>query len=263
MVVRQSLPPVDALLALDVGNTRIGMSVWDDDGLHASRRIACDDPAQWPQALREAWAETHGAARRAVVMASVAPTVAAGLSSVIEQVCAQQPLQPGRDLPLPMALDLERPEEVGVDRVCSAAAAFDRIQAACVVASFGTAICVDCVSSEGAFLGGAILPGFEMSCAALHDRTAQLPHVQPQAPNGPFGKTTREAIVNGIVYGAVGALREIVERYATELREWPQLVITGGNAPLVKDLADFVDSVVPDLCLMGVALAYRRASGQT
>ena len=102
-----------------------------------------------------------------------------------------------------------------------------------------------------------------MSCAALHSRTALLPHVHPEAPsNGPFGRNTHDAIVNGVVYGGVGALREIVERYATELREWPQLVITGGNAPLVKNLADFVDSVVPDLCLMGVALAYRKASGQ-
>ena len=65
-----------------------------------------------------------------------------------------------------------------------------------------------------------------------------------------------------MAYGLVGALRELVERYATTLREWPQLVLTGGNAPMVAELADFVDAVVPDLCLMGVALAYRRAAGQ-
>jgi type III pantothenate kinase len=101
-----------------------------------------------------------------------------------------------------------------------------------------------------------------MSCDALHERTAQLPRVKPANPNGPFGRNTHDAIVNGIVYAAVGALRDIVERYATELREWPQLVITGGNAPIIRPLADFVDSVVPDLCLMGIALAYRQAAGQ-
>ena len=61
----------------------------------------------------------------------------------------------------------------------------------------------------------------------------------------------------------LGALREIVERFATDLREWPHLVITGGNAPLIADLADFVDAVVPDLCLIGIALAHRKAAGQT
>ena len=70
------------------------------------------------------------------------------------------------------------------------------------------------------------------------------------------------AIAGGVAYAAVGALRELVERFATELREWPQVVITGGNAPIVSKLADFVDAVVPDLCLMGIALTYRRAAGQ-
>jgi type III pantothenate kinase len=130
------------------------------------------------------------------------------------------------------------------------------------VASFGTAITIDCVSADGRFMGGAILPGLDMSFEALHEGTAALPQVEVETPGGAIGRNTHDAIVNGVVYGAVGALRELVERYATELGHWPQLVITGGNAGLVRQLADFVDSVVPDLCLMGVALAYRRASGQ-
>lgn len=129
------------------------------------------------------------------------------------------------------------------------------------MASFGTAITVDCVSEEGHFLGGAILPGFDLSCQALHEGTAQLPRVSPTTPGAVFGKNTHDAIINGVAFGAAGALREIVERYATELREWPKLVITGGNAPLIAELVDFVDAVVPDLCLMGIALAYREAAG--
>ena len=66
-----------------------------------------------------------------------------------------------------------------------------------------------------------------------------------------------------MLFAAVGALREIVEKFATELNQWPKLVITGGHAPLVAEAADFVDAYVPDLCLQGVALAYRKAAEQT
>jgi type III pantothenate kinase len=161
-----------------------------------------------------------------------------------------------------MPLDIDNEDEVGVDRVCSAAAAYERVNGACAVASFGTAMTVDCVSSEGHFLGGAILPGFDLSYAALNDGTAQLPRIAVGPPAGVFGRNTHDAILNGVAFGAVGALREIVERFATELREWPQLVVTGGNGALIAELADFVDSVVPDLCLMGIALAHRKAAGR-
>jgi type III pantothenate kinase len=257
-----NVPPVDALLAIDVGNTRIGLAIYDGDGIHHSVRVPAAEPRTWQPAIDELWAATLGARRRAVVIGSVAPRVARQIADLAEEVCAVEPVFVRADLPLPMPLEIANADEVGVDRVCAAAAAFDRIQGACAVASFGTAITIDCISSEGRFLGGAILPGFELSCAALHEHTAQLPQVTPRAPVSPFGKDTEQAIVGGVAYGAVGALREIVERFADELGEWPHLVITGGNAPLVHGLANFVDSVVPDLVLMGVALAYRKAAGQ-
>jgi len=253
--------PADALLAIDIGNTRIGLGIWDSDGLHDTRRVALAKPDDWRPALADAW-KSIDSRRRAVVIGSVNPKGAMQMQELAEDVSGIAALRIRDDLPLPMPLDIENPEEVGVDRVCSAAAAYDRIGGACAIASFGTAITVDCVSPDGRFLGGAILPGFELSYQALHTGTAQLPRVGNAAPASAFGKNTRDAIVNGVAYGAVGALREIVERFAPELHEWPQLVLTGGNAPLVAELADVVASVVPDLCLMGIALAHRKAAGQ-
>ncbi len=254
--------PVDALLVLDIGNTRLGVGVWDSDGLHDSRRVALGQPDEQRAALEQTWGNVKGE-RRAVVIASVVPQQTARLEQLVEEVTGLSPLRVREDLPLPIELEVENSDEVGVDRVCSAAAAYERVHGACAVASFGTAITVDCVSEQGRFLGGAILPGMEMACAALHNGTALLPRVNPTVPAAVFGKNTHDAIVNGVVFGVVGALREIVERYATELREWPRLVITGGNAPLVAELAEYVDAVVPDLCLMGIALAYRNAAGQS
>lgn len=254
--------PTETLLAIDVGNTRIGMAVLDDDGIHDSRRIENSQLSNCRDALSDLWRGTAAARSRSVVMGSVCPDAAAALAEQVIAVCGAAPYRVRDDLPLPMPLEIDNPSEVGVDRVCACAAAYDRLKTACAVASFGTAITVDCVSAEGAFLGGAILPGLELSASVLHDRTALLPHVRLARPDGIFARNTHDAIINGVVYGAVGALREIVERFAVELREWPQLVITGGNAAVVKELADFVDAMVPDLCLMGIALAYRKAAGQ-
>lgn len=255
------LPVTDALLVIDIGNTRTALAIWDGDGLHDVRQVATHEPDTWQAAFEETWSAMKGD-RRAVVIGSVCSDSAIRMQTLAEQTVDVDVLRVRDDLPLPMELEIDSPGEVGVDRVCAAAAAYERFQAACAVASFGTAITVDCVSSEGSFLGGAILPGLQSSCDALHDNTAQLPRVAARQPNHVFGRNTHDAIVNGVVFGAVGALREIVERYAVELREWPRLIITGGNAPLIAKLADYVDAVVPDLCLMGIALAYRKATGK-
>jgi type III pantothenate kinase len=257
-----SCPPADVLLAIDIGNSRVGLGVWDSDGIHDVQRVAATCPQDWPAALEQAWAATAHGKRRAVVIGSVVPERTRQLRALVQQVCGVEALRVRDDLPLPMPLAVDNPQEVGVDRVCSAAAAYSRVGGACAVASFGTATTIDCVSQDGEFLGGAILPGLAMCCEALHRGTAQLPLVEVAEPRGPFGRNTREAVINGVVYAAVGSLREIVERFATELRQWPYLVVTGGYGGLVAKLADFVDAVVPDLCLMGIALAYRKAAGQ-
>jgi len=260
--VSKTPEPADALLAVDIGNTRIAVGVWDDDGLHGASYVSNDKPNSWGPAVEEIWTTTLGAKRRAIVIGSVSPPIARRFADLATEVCDCEPLMVRDDLPLPLPLDIENPREIGVDRACAAAAAFERMREPCAIASFGTATTVDCVSAEGHFLGGAILPGLEISCEALHAYTAKLPRVSPAAPSGVFAKNTYDAIVNGVAYAAVGALREIVERFAGELNQWPKLVVTGGSAPLVVAVADFIDAHIPDLCLMGIALAYRKAAGQ-
>lgn len=257
-----SAAPADAILVLDVGNTRLGLGIWDADGLHDTQRCDLHAEDELQAALETAWRATTGD-RKSVALATVNPGAAARVQALAEEVTGLSVARVRDDLPLPMPIDVENPLEIGVDRICAAAAAFERLKSACAVASFGTAVTVDCVSSDGHFLGGAILPGYQMACDALHEGTAQLPRVEPRTPGHVFGRNTHDAIINGVSFGLAGGLREIVERYATELGEWPALVLTGGNAPLIADLVDFADAIVPDLCLMGVALTYRRAAGQS
>ena len=246
-----------SILACDVGNSRIALACVIDE------EVSCVHRAQAPQldslqdVLAEIWANCPEP--RQLVAASVHPGHLAALESAAGELGAKL-LLVGRDLPLPIETDLPEPQSVGADRLCAAAMAYFRVGKACVVADFGTAITIDCVSDEGVFLGGAILPGLAASTEALARATALLPEVQLRRPDWVFGKDTHQAIIGGIVLGARGALRELTEAYATELGHWPPLIVTGGDGELVAGGYDIVQAIEPNLCLLGIALAYRLAT---
>lgn len=250
---------VPNVLACDVGNSSIHFaSITGDEAgdVHVSRIGELADLG--PQ-LAQIWEQIP--APRKLVAASVNPTGLKALEAAAQEALGQAVLVIGRDLPLPIDTDLPHPEAVGVDRLCAAVAAFDRLGVACVVADFGTAITVDCVNDEGVFLGGAIMPGLALGAAALHGNTAQLPQVQLVEPDWVYGKNTEQAIVGGLIFGARGALRELVEAYATELGHWPPVIVTGGDARLIAgdpNESALVQAIVPDLVLRGVAAAYYR-----
>ncbi|MFB3894149.1 MAG: type III pantothenate kinase [Phycisphaerae bacterium] len=273
--IQEKIPGV---LACDVGNTAVHFAYVKGDVVTPVRHIRVggrggpggDHVGRGAQgesggdaglvaAMVELWSQMP--APRKVVAASVNPAGLALLESAAMEAIHEAVLVVGRDVPLPIDTKLAGPEKIGVDRLCAAVAAFDRLGVACVVADFGTAVTVDCVDDQGVFLGGAILPGLGMGAAALHAQTAQLPEVEPAAPDWVFGRDTREAIVGGLVFAARGALKELVELYATELGHWPVVILTGGDAALVcPDVngSGLVQAIVPDLVIRGVAAAYYR-----
>jgi len=246
-----------AVLAVDVGNSRVAMACAIDEETSLSRRVAASEMSGLGDALAEVWEQMPSP--KCVAACSVCPPALEALENAVLTRLDQEVLLVGRELPVPIDTDLPHPERIGADRLCAAAMAYFRLEAACVVADFGTAITIDCVDDDGAFLGGAILPGLPMGAAALSAGTALLPRVELTAPDWVFGRDTREAIVGGLVYGARGALRELVEAYATALGRWPTVIATGGDAELVCKDSEIVQAVVPDLCRMGVALAVRMA----
>ncbi len=247
-----------SLVVFEIGNSHISVAASVEGQIHTHERFGHDRIDEVVDVAGQAWAALPKELRRAAVAGSVVPALLDPLRALVSKRLDTPLLVVGDDLHRPLSLAVEAPEAVGIDRVCCAAAAYDEIRNACVIASFGTAITVDCVNNEGTFMGGAILPGVNLQARALHDGTAALPHVTVKPTGAVYGATTEQAIDNGIIYGIVGGLREITERYATELMTWPQLVVTGGNAELVGKQCDFIDSVVPDLCVRGIALAYRK-----
>jgi len=132
------------------------------------------------------------------------------------------------------------------------------VEDAVVVADFGTAVTIDLVDERGVFLGGVICPGFEIGAQALKENTAQLPKVKVTRPKTPYGRTTAEAINCGLYYSAIGTLEAVISRYAEEIGKWPQTVLTGSAAKIIKDDCRFIDSYVPNLVVKGIALAYKK-----
>jgi len=245
------------VLACDVGNWAVHFAHVCGDDAGEVRVLAVGSLAGLGDALAEMWEQIPKP--RKIVACSVNPSGLKALEAAAGDRLGQGVLVVGRDLPLPMPTELGSPQSAGTDRFCAAVAAYDRLGTACVVADFGTAITIDCVSAEGVFLGGAILPGLRMAAAALHERTASLPEVEPGRADWVFGRDTTQAIVGGILASASGALRELVEAYATELGHWPTVIATGGDADLIRSRSgegEIIQAVVGDLTLRGAALAY-------
>lgn len=167
---------------------------------------------------------------------------------------------------LPLEVRLERPDMVGIDRLVDAVAVNRLRQSGrpAVIVDVGTAITVDLVSADGSFLGGAILPGIQMSAQALHDYTDLLPLVDAAElalPPPALGMTTESAMRSGLFWGAVGAIRELTEQLwkdATSGRaEPPQIFLTGGAGVSVAELLGPDARYLPNLTLAGIALAAR------
>lgn len=259
------LPPPDELqiLAADIGNSSIHLGAMTSTKASSSVVVSADDLDALGRALETTWSALLDGKPKAIAVGSVCPPLLERFEACAASSLGEEVLIVGRHIPLLMNLAVDRPEAVGIDRVCAALAAYIELKQACVVADFGTAITIDLVGDDGVFMGGTILPGLRLSARSLEEHTAALPLVKVTEPTHPWGRNTEEAINNGIFFGAIGALREIVERYATEVGRWMPLVATGGAAELVARNAEFVDHVVPDLTLRGIALACRLAKMQS
>lgn len=250
--------PDAPVVVMSIGNTHAAMGVWRDCRVTHFSRTATSSASVLKadfEAFLKRFPKPEDPA--AVVIASVVPEVLAQVKTLVESALAKQALVLGEAIPWGMEIGIEGRATVGADRIAGAIAAYDQLRRSCVIVDFGTAITVNFVDDEGVFRGGAILPGIGLQFWALKQKTAQLPEVEPAIPQSVFGRTTVEAIQNGVCRGAAGAVRWLVEHCAAEIGHWPHVVATGGDAEFMTSECDFFDSVVPDLGLRGVGLAYR------
>ena len=253
------------LIAIDIGNTNIAIGLFLDGKDETIRSIPGEATGKLKDCLVETWSkipvlESSSEGRRdgVIVVSSVKPVWTELVRRIADEDLKENIRLIGEDIPLPISVWVDEPEKVGTDRVVAAAAAFDVVEDAVVVADFGTAVTIDLVDEHGVFQGGVICPGFEMSARALSNDTALLPKITVHHPDAPYGKNTADAINCGLYYSIVGAMEEIIRRYAEQIGRWPQTIITGSSAAIVRDDLPFVDNYVPNLVVKGIVLAYMK-----
>jgi type III pantothenate kinase len=247
------------LLVADIGNTRIKWGQCNESGIARSVSLP-DDSDAWQQQLA-VW-RLEG--RLNWVLASVQPArterLAAYLRSRGDSVRVFQ-----RYSELPLAVKVEKPEQVGLDRLLNALGAKSLIVPGtpAIVVDAGTAVTVDLLDDEGAFAGGSIFPGLRLMAEALHDHTALLPLVETQGaiPLVPAGSTTN-AIAAGIhwaVAGGISGLLRALSLTVPSLEAKVPVFLTGGDAPRIQfDLLDrelFQYQLRPTLTLEGIRVA--------
>jgi type III pantothenate kinase len=257
--------PAPPLIAVDIGNARIKCGLFRSGrnkrtALPEPERtlqlpgggLASDQLASWLEEIGQRWLWWWiGSVNRPAT------------TRLLDWLRACRPADPLTLLAagdLPLVVNVERPDMVGVDRLLDAVAA-NRLRAPkrpAVVVDVGTATTVDLVSAEGAFLGGAILPGIEMSARAMHQFTDLLPLIevtQLGTPPPAVGTATIAAMQSGLFWGAVGGIRELIGQFAKELGSRPHVFLTGGAGPVVAKLLGRGVRYVPHLTLAGIAIA--------
>jgi type III pantothenate kinase len=251
------------LLAIDVGNTDTKLGFFCDvDGrltlghtwrVETSRRRTSDELG----VLVESLFRSAGLAStdvRAVAISSVVPQIDLTLSRGVQKYFQCEAAFFNASVQRLIDVTTERPREVGADLLASAIAAKALHGTPAIVVGYGTATTYGAVSREGEFLGAAIAPGIRISIDALVDRTAKLPQVALEVPNGPIGRDTVSALQAGIVFGFVGQTEAIVARMRAAIGEDARVVATGGLADVVARQTSIIDVVEPHLVLHGLAL---------
>ncbi|PYP28915.1 MAG: type III pantothenate kinase [Gemmatimonadetes bacterium] len=250
------------LLAININNTETKVGLFRGDSLEAHWRLTtapARTPDEWAAALTSYLLQAGRSTQevRAAVVASVVPPVTQGLCEAVERATTVAPVVVDGRSALPITLDVDEPLSVGADRILNTLAASQLFRRDTIVVDFGTATTFDCITADGRFIGGVIMPGLRTASDALIRNTAKLPATELTPPEHVIGRRTEDCIRAGVLLGAAEAVDGIVRRIKGE---WPngntpQVIATGGLASLVAPLARAIESVHPDLTLAGLRIA--------
>ena len=252
------------LLAIDSGNTNVVFAVFDGDVLKGVWRTAtdgrrtADEYAVWLMQLMALEHLGRGDITDAVI-ASVVPQSTFNLKLLCRRYFGCEPVVVGDDgADLGIKVLLDRPEEIGADRLVNAVAVLVKKVVPAIVVDFGTATTFDVIDSKGTYCGGAIAPGINLSMEALHLAAAKLPRIDIRRPRQVVGKSTIEAMQSGIFWGYVGLIEGLIRRIQDERNEKMTVIATGGLASLFRDATPAITAIDPDLTLRGLVEIHRR-----
>jgi type III pantothenate kinase len=252
------------LLAIDAGNTNVVFAVHDGTEWRGRWRIATDpdrtsdEYAVWLLALMQ-YAGLRPADVQRCVIGTVVPVALYNLRRLCRDWFGNEPLIARSILDWGFEIKVDQPQEVGADRLLNALAAHHHYQGPLIVIDLGTATTFDVVDQKGAYLGGVIAPGINLSVEALHRAAARLPRIGIGRPQAAIGRNTVSAMQSGIFWGYVGMIEGIVARIRNEA-DFPRMkvIATGGLAPLLAEGTTLIERVDPDITLEGLRLLAER-----
>jgi type III pantothenate kinase len=259
------------LLAIDAGNTNLVFALVEAGAIRARWRIAtdprrtADQYAVWLHQLLELEGYTR-ADVDAVIIGTVVPRALHNLEVLASKYFGVAPLIAGQGrVEWGVELDVVEPRTVGADRVLNAIAAHSAHSGDLIVIDFGTATTFDHVDYTGAYKGGIIAPGINLSLDALVTAAARLPRIAIQAPasRSVIGRNTEDQMLVGIFWGYVAMIEGLVQRMRAEIGRPTRVISTGGLAILFDTHTDVFDAIEPDLTIQGLALLYKRAGSTT
>lgn len=255
------------ILAIDVGNTNLVFALVNDGDIKARWRIAtdprrtADQYSVWLHQLLE----LEGLSRNdveGVIIGTVVPRALHNLQVLSEKYFRKTAIIAGQGTAAwPLQLDVDEPQNVGADRALNAIAAHAKYPGELLVIDFGTATTFDVVSPEGAYTGGIIAPGINLSLDALVNAAAKLPRIAIEAPetDSVIGRTTQTQMLIGIYWGYIAMLEGLAERIKRQIGRPLTVIATGGLATLFDKHTEVFDTIEPDLTIQGLSLLYDMA----
>jgi len=249
------------LLAIDCGNTNTVFAIWDGARFLCTLRTSthhartADAYFTWFSTLvRHYGIETD---ITEVIISSTVPRVVFNLRVFADRFFGCRPLVVGRpDCALPVAPRVDEGTQVGPDRLVNTAGAHDRHGGDLIVVDFGTATTFDVVAHDGAYVGGAIAPGVNLSLEALHMAAAALPHIDVTKPDHVIGTNTLDCMQSGVFWGYVGLVQGVCTRIRAEYGRPMRIVGTGGLAPLFAQGKELFDVIEDDLTMHGLTVIH-------
>ncbi len=249
------------LLAIDVGNTNIVFAICDGETIKWRWRIStdgqrtADEYAVWLHQLMQL-EDVDRAHIDAAIIATVVPPTLFNLQRLCRKYFHVEPVVVAvNGIDFGVRIDLPNPSEVGADRIVNATAAHAAHDGDLIVVDFGTATTFDVVSADGAYKGGVIAPGINLSMDALYQAAAKLPRIAIEPPPGNagvIGKGTIHAMQSGVFWGYIGLIEGLVTRITSEIGVKPYVIATGGLATLFNRHTNAIDEVDGDLTIRGL-----------
>lgn len=251
------------LLAIEQGNTNTMFAIHDGQSWISQWRAAtestrtADEYVVWLSQLLS----MQGLGFRAIdacIISSVVPQSLFNLRNLCRRYLGVEPLVIGENAKLGVDVRIDKPSEAGADRLVNAVGASMVYKGPLIVIDSGTATTFDIVGADGAFEGGVIAPGINLSMQALHEAAAKLPRIAIQRPGKVVGTDTVGAMQSGVFWGYISLIEGLVARIKHERGAPMTVVATGGVASLFEGATDSIDHFDPDLTIRGLLEIHRR-----